>query len=851
MVCHWTQTIFFTLDNFYIAFRQNVKYLNPFINHPSNALCIYSPIRIKLNMKWPISSNSRQNTLPYSTSGSSFISNRLSLNNNSPPRDVPSADNSPLNGQGKDSYESPNNDQDSSSRPYTLMTGSASESPMRTPESSQAISNPPAHDGASDIALGAASVMPKPSQSMSSNPVTTPTQSTPLLPSSYVRKPRSWVWLHFTRHYENDDINKGFVKATINDPWNAVCKELFDDGTQCTFTKQSEKLKGGTTGVLLRHLESYHSYNRNGQKSATTAFIPRKSTTVKSNPKNAGEINDSFVDLIINAGLPFSIGENLGFRQFLDQCGASTANLIEPDAIIHSVYEKHQNICSKIQRKLEQSCETIALTLDIWDSPNGYAILAVTGTWLDANFEFCRELLHFNEIIGGQDGATLASSVFEILVKFKLCGKLISITGFNVINSNICVELESLLSEWATNKHATVRFSSCDKIFCFVHVINLACYTLLKSIDDGTTESAEEAVERANKSEILAVPEDVGSVQTLRMLVLWINHRAQRKEKWRTFSRKCLDSDVSTDWKSTYKMISTALEVRDDLTRFVLECKELQKIKLDYDYWKSIVEIRDALDVFKSFISRVSEEDSPLYFGLHYYTLLSTVLQDIYVHEPSSVTLRAAADKALKLLRKYISVMKETDIYYITSVLNPGIKTRHIKKENFFFDSDVIVNRIKRNLKRDYPEEPSTRTREDTPSDIESERHSMDKRSMDSFLPANFRNGGYSNPDVNDEIERYFTTASVESVETDSYQLIRNWWNSNQETYPRMALIARHYLSIPLSEIDTGRLISYGKYWNEIQRHTLNPEILNAFMMVKAYNNNRTDMVDEGTAVLK
>lgn len=65
------------------------------------------------------------------------------------------------------------------------------------------------------------------------------------------------------------------------------------------------------------------------------------------------------------------------------------------------------------------------------------------------------------------------------------------------------------------------------------------------------------------------------------------------------------------------------------------------------------------------------------------------------------------------------------------------------------------------------------------------------------------------------------------------------WWRANQSRYPRMAKIARRYLSVPASEVGVERLFSRGRDLLGLRRYALQPATIKMLTVLKAFQSNK------------
>lgn len=395
-----------------------------------------------------------------------------------------------------------------------------------------------------------------------------------------------------------------------------------------------------------------------------------------SKPKqNLRDTNKVLTELIGESDWKFTVSQAQIFKEIAKVCAHDD---ILTRTLAAQLRTKHQTILSEIQIKLEKSCETIALTLGRWTSPDGGGILAVSGTWLDENFNFNSQLLYFNKIHCAHSDEHVASIVFLTLVNFNLCEKLISVSVDNSPNnSTLCFQLEILLLDWASTNDATVKYSAKNRVISLARILNSICQDMVQVMNNDVpylselTHSITETFQNTSTPQFL---KERGDIQIIRDLIHWINQSPSRKAHWDTLSSEWLDCDDVTRKNSTRIMLSEALNLRDPLSTFVQACRELEPYTLDDDFWNRIANIKNVLHTFEVVVEGVSNDESSLLYGLGFYNLLEKRLSFIRQREEMGSILYQAALKGQEVLETYTRLVKETDIYYISSILNPAKK---------------------------------------------------------------------------------------------------------------------------------------------------------------------------------
>jgi len=130
---------------------------------------------------------------------------------------------------------------------------------------------------------------------------------------------------------------------------------------------------------------------------------------------------------------------------------------------------------------------------------NKHLYIAITGHWIDEQWNLHEALLDFRHVQGHHNGEHLAEELFEVLEYYDISAKLFCITSDNAGN---CEELCKVLSKILRDKKGITWNHEERYIRCMNHVINLAVQDFLKSIkalapedDDEDMKEHEEAMD--------------------------------------------------------------------------------------------------------------------------------------------------------------------------------------------------------------------------------------------------------------------------------------------------------------------------------------------------------------------
>ena len=118
--------------------------------------------------------------------------------------------------------------------------------------------------------------------------------------------------------------------------------------------------------------------------------------------------------------LPFTFVESEYFVNVLALYDESVklSDFPKADTITGHIMAKFQAAKDCLRTKLAE-IESINLTVDLWTSPNGKAILSITGHWLDSEWLLHDVLLDVIEIRGVHSGKKHHRTCYGIIARFE------------------------------------------------------------------------------------------------------------------------------------------------------------------------------------------------------------------------------------------------------------------------------------------------------------------------------------------------------------------------------------------------------------------------------------------------
>lgn len=127
---------------------------------------------------------------------------------------------------------------------------------------------------------------------------------------------------------------------------------------------------------------------------------------------------------------------------------------------------------------------------------NKHLYIAITGYWIDEQWNLHEALLDFRHIQDRHTGEHLAEELFKVLEYYDISAKLFCITSDSIGN---CGELCKVLTKILRDKKG-IKWNHEERyIHCMNHVINLAVQDFLKSIKTLAPEDENEDMNENNE----------------------------------------------------------------------------------------------------------------------------------------------------------------------------------------------------------------------------------------------------------------------------------------------------------------------------------------------------------------
>jgi hypothetical protein len=185
---------------------------------------------------------------------------------------------------------------------------------------------------------------------------------------------------------------------------------------------------------------------------------------------------EDITDFVAGLRLPYLIVENPLFRKLLQRAQASPRPLQFPSArtVHRQIHQTGQEKQQLILKSLPEGAK-LSIALDCWTSPFSQAFMAITGYFIDINWNYREFLLGFEPLEGTHSGENLSSVLLTRLKDYDITHRILAITTDNASNNQTL--MDSLNDEIETLAESTS--APIVRVPCIAHVIQLSLRDLL------------------------------------------------------------------------------------------------------------------------------------------------------------------------------------------------------------------------------------------------------------------------------------------------------------------------------------------------------------------------------------
>ncbi|XP_069134524.1 E3 SUMO-protein ligase ZBED1-like [Argopecten irradians] len=622
-------------------------------------------------------------------------------------------------------------------------------------------------------------------------------------------KARSRVWTHFGFY----KIKEGGPSKENLDMTKAICK----------ICRRSYANKGNTTNLAV-HLDMYHTelsatgttvkQKLTGLKQAKLSFEVPKSTAGISSLKST-EIDDALLQLLCQKALPISLVDNAFFKKFVGLLNPRY-QIPHRKLVKSKLQQKMNDVKQKMKSDLD-TCQNVAITHDGWTSCNTESYSTITAHFIDTEWNLKAVSLETTKVEGQHTSENIAAHLKEAVAKWNL-------------------SIPIAVSDNAANERKAFELLGWTRLGCYGHRINLVVKHSL------SVPAVQHMVAKGRK--LVGFFHQSSSANDALIAKQQLLNEGSIADK--------LIMDVPTRWNSTYAMLSRILElssaiyaVANDPTVQISKTgiTTIRNYAFTFEEQLLAEKICAILEPFQKATVSVSSEETPTLQKIM--PILLKLFQCIKITEfdPPAV-------KSVKRLMD-AEMQKRTDdrdLGIMASVLNPFTKElaflteeererghKMLLEEALSVTCQVTVKTEKVSDEETLPpvpplpDLPVEEVEEPNVLMLEPKQKARKCGEDDWFndvivlkteqIPQNTM--------IREEISRY-----LGCVVNQNELSILDWWRENSHFYPRVACIARKYLSVPASSVPSERIFSLCGSIISKKRSRMNPDNLDMLVFL-------------------
>uniref|UniRef100_A0A0A1XSV1 Zinc finger BED domain-containing protein 1 n=1 Tax=Zeugodacus cucurbitae TaxID=28588 RepID=A0A0A1XSV1_ZEUCU len=515
----------------------------------------------------------------------------------------------------------------------------------------------------------------------------------------------------------------------------------------------------GTSRQMVTVAEGMMQHSINSLRQTT---IPSGFKKTKLSTKTRKEIDDALSMLFIKDLQPFSIVEDVGFREFVKALNPEY-QLPSRHAISNTIISVVYETCiAQMREKISEGAK-FCITTDCWTSHSSISYMAVTAHFVNSKFDMCSILLECCPMTESHTTKNVSAELMRVTEDWGISRKILLAITDNASNMKNAIQNDL---KW-------------HHFGCFAQTLNLI-------------------VENALSYEQVCI-----TLQKVKQIVTHFRKSVAANEQFLTFQRnageqpiKLFPKSIETSWNSTLNMIERFVRVEDAVKSTVAHIDKALPI-ISADDWLLLKHLVAILKPFEHATIEISEHKYcsaavviPIVNGL---LQVLTELSIDYTYPALSKTVISAL---LSGLTERLGNVEKNNILTMATFLDPHFKT-------FAFSEPSVADTVKNRITEEVSRVAQTQQQKEqlivpTPS--------VSELSIRTKLYTNIATNVPKSSSISkaiSEVQRYLEDEIIARTE-DTLQ----WWKKNTNKYPYLSLIAREKLGCLASCVPCERLFS-------------------------------------------
>nr|XP_054762973.1 E3 SUMO-protein ligase ZBED1-like [Lytechinus pictus] len=575
-----------------------------------------------------------------------------------------------------------------------------------------------------------------------------------------------------------------------------------DSSVKCKLCDVVYKYTGGSTTTMNSHLVKKHPNTVTApdqRQGPITSFFKTPPT-----PRRSEEITEGIVSLVAKDGLPISCVEGEGLRGLIRtlEPGYTMPTRRTVTNRLKALYDvKRRSVL-----ELLGEVPSVALTTDCWTSVGTKDYMTVTAHGIGDRWQRRNFILETKPVRGIEDEdepqrhttQALQNQLRRVTEEWGLMDKVSGVVHDNA--ANVRRVGEGILAH---------------DIGCAAHTLQLCVNSALNSVPSIRNMSA-------------AATRLVGH---FKHSVVATNALESEQKQMGIEEHKLIQA-VKTRWNSTFDMLLRLKEQRWAVCRVLSNRRytnqaDARVLELTDQQWRLLEGLLDSLEPFKVATTVLSGEEhttssvvGPFMAGIldHHLTIGEDDLPGVQSFK------RKAADELTRRFDLCPATYRGTaEASPVTPTLKASALDPRHKSMSFVADStrEAVISAIREELPPPVPK----RRRADGRDDDQPSTSALDFLLTGTKEAADDRG---EEAEVVDEVDAYLQRPAPPRA-TDPLL----WWRDNEDAYPRVAQLAKKYLTLPATSVPSERVFSSAGNIVNKKRSCLEPENVDLLVFLK------------------
>ena len=562
------------------------------------------------------------------------------------------------------------------------------------------------------------------------------------------------------------------------------------------------------------------------------------------------QLKDEIVKFICMTGSPWRIVDKKAFLRLLRYCAQADIEIPGSDAIREAAKKIYDEMKVKLRLKFLNVC-AVSLTVHAWTTENDVAFLGVTVHWIDDDWSLHERVVLIGECVGKLSGESIADILMATLEDFGLQSKVQCIFSEYTLppsvnysrrppspSMQVCAvttdnapDDKKMMAVFAENfKNVNPQLIEETHVPCLAYAINLVAKEGLKKlcilppplkpIKEEEIEAGE--TQESSHPQIDATFTVLGkAVARIRDIINAVRESKQQFEKYQDLCNiyKLSDStklplDCRSRWNSTYAMLLAAYSKREALDKMAM-CFLNTPIKTygisaeEWDTVKVLIELLEPLRDATNFVGKSKMTTTAMAVfvvnGLLQHLdntigMFQKSLKPAGSEERTSIYLTCIEMKSK--LTEYRDAVRRSRAFAVATLLDPSSKLRDLDprchEEILSYIRSLLVD--VGNNGEDANEITSKSAAGGSSSTGLSSTNYFSRLLASRHPPRDQRPQKLPC----EELDRYLTApCSVDNEEPSAW-----WRREGRWAYPKLANIAKRFLTVCATSIQTERFFS-------------------------------------------